>query len=35
LMKGVAFSDDPISNKFMKMVDDFTSSIDTDELFGE
>jgi len=35
LMKGVAFSDDPISNKFMKMVDDFTSSIDTDELFSE
>lgn len=27
LMKGLAFSDDPMANKFMKAVDDFTSGL--------
>lgn len=28
LLKGIALSDDPISNKFMKEIDVFTSNLD-------
>lgn len=28
LLRGLAFSDDPVSNKFMQKLDTFTSSLD-------
>jgi len=31
LLKGIATSDDPASNKFMKAMDDFTSSLKVDD----
>ena len=31
LLKGLAFSDDPASNKFMKKLDAFTSGLKADE----
>lgn len=35
LFKGLAFSDDPRSNKFMKAIDDFTSSLDPKDFDSE
>jgi len=35
LMRGLAFSDDPVSNRFMKMIDDFTSKLDPSEFESE
>lgn len=34
LMRGLAFSDDPVSNKFMKALDKFTSSLDPKDFMG-
>ena len=31
LMKGIATSDEAVANKFMKKIDDFTSSLNKDE----
>jgi len=31
LMKGLATSDDPVSNEFMKKIDEFTSGLDVSE----
>jgi len=35
LLKGLAFSDDPISNKFMKALDKFTSGLNPDDFAKE
>jgi len=35
LLKGLAFSDDPMSNKFMKSLDKFTSSLDNKDFGGK
>lgn len=31
LLRGLAFSDDPASNKFMKALDDFTSKLNPED----
>ena len=35
LFKGLAFSDDPAANKFMKKIDEYTSSLNVDDFFED